>query len=190
MGGGVPGVGKTTLVGTVLSELRPDTAFLDPGVLFNTYVFEEQSHTAEHVEELVADTLIRKCHSARLVLATWHWAVWTPTGYKPQIPLPRWRLMLSEARLERLYLVDVTAQPKQILSRRIGDYEKHPRKRHLNAICEEILASERYYRLFASAAEEYTHVFRCDVNNTGIDSGLARMRTLYEEAYETARTPT
>jgi hypothetical protein len=74
------------------------------------------------------------------------------------------------------------------LTRRIRDYDAHPRKRELAAIVHEAEASERFYRAYAATAREYAPVITATINNAGIDTGLYTLDTLYHEAYETART--
>ncbi len=192
--GGVHGVGKTTLLSTIVAECRTSTAFFDPGPLFEEHLWRKKDKTPEEVEDMAVSELVRRCRESRVVLSSWHWGVWTPYGYAPQISPERWRLLLAEAKPDRLYLVTVTASPERILERRIRDYAKHPRKRSLEAIKEELVQSDEYYRAFLRIGHEYADsgtaiLVPAKVDNTGLDAAVYRLKTLYTQAHETARTP-
>ena len=142
--GGVHGVGKTTLIGNLLCGSRPGTTFLDPGALFNKHVWQDKDRTVSEVEDLVVAKLVAQCHTCntKLVLASWHWAVWTPLGYVPQISIDRWRLVVRASGATRVHLVNVTAPAETILTRRVRDYANHPRKRSLDAVSYEMVARD------------------------------------------------
>lgn len=143
--GGVHGVGKTTVMDRVLALLGEKCSRFDPGELFMKHLYRQKDKAGREIEEMVAEQLVRRVLSSPLVLSNWHYAVWQPEGYIPQVRMELWDRVLRETRGAQIVLALVTASPEDILARREKDRGIRRRKLSLDAVREELRQTKRYY---------------------------------------------
>ena len=79
-----------------------------------------------------------------IVAVHWHYAVWQPRGYIPQISLPRLKQLAKSGTIEKVVLCLVEAPKNTIRKRRLGDSHMKKRALSLFIIGEEIAAEERF----------------------------------------------
>lgn len=130
--GGVHGVGKTTVV-EKLRQQNPSWAIYDPGALFWDYGIKQQLVTTSAIEKMAAESL--KGLRPDTTLINWHYAVWTPNGYIPQIDLELWKDVVQSWKNDRIVLIWLYANPLTILDRRKKDAEIGLKKRKVDIAC-------------------------------------------------------
>lgn len=184
--GGVHGVGKSTLLSG--AEYPGDSvAFFDPGPLFTEHLCHRKDKSSPEIERMVSDKLIALSRNHPLVISNWHWAVWTPKGYVPQLAEEEFLRFLRGSRPRCLYLVEVTAPVELVLARRLEDKAFRKRKLDLNSVHEEAAMSDAFrYRCFKAAAEVCTVQF-VDIINVDLAEGRRATRALMNAAYDIGR---
>lgn len=181
--GGVHGVGKTTLLERVVKESPAGLHVVDPGELFWEHVYHKKDKTPAEVEMLVIELIAEACRVHPVVICNWHYAVWTPGGYVPQLAFDRLALLIDRVNPECAYSVLVGASARIVLARRVSDRLVKKRKIDLASVEEEIAHTERLYRLHggvvASRVPTVPIVFD---NEHSIEGGAIRalVKTIYE----------
>ncbi|MBI5732581.1 AAA family ATPase [Candidatus Jorgensenbacteria bacterium] len=179
--GGPHGVGKTTVTDALsirLKSIFESVATYDPGELFWNYHI---NHTILHnhaIENMIKDSLVGT--SQFITLVNWHYAVWTPHGYIPQIPWELWEYIAGSTVINRLELIHLTAPPEMIFERRKHDRIKNIKRRKLNlaAIETEIKQSDLLYNKHLNTAQAVRPGVRgYSVTNTSSDRTAEELAT-------------
>ena len=165
--GGAHGVGKTTLLDGARAALPAEVAFFDPGEYFWRHLYGTGDLTAAEVERLVAAELLR-LRDRPLVVSNWHYAVWTPAGWVPQLPLPLWRETIASLAPAAVRLVLVEAPAEVILARRLRDRKQRKRKLDRAAVERELAESRRYRELFLREVSGLTDIAAVDIDNVDL----------------------
>ena len=81
-----------------------------------------------------------------ITLINWHYAVWTPDGYIPQIHMTLWR-KIAETPNTKIVLVLLRAEADKIMERREKDAGSGIKKRKIDIQCvrEEIAATNQLF---------------------------------------------
>jgi adenylate kinase len=142
--GGVHGVGKTTLIRGV-HQMDHSLEIYDPGELFWKYHHNQPVLEPETIERMIAESLAGL--RADITLINWHYAVWTPQGYKPQIPFRLLRRAIKASSIDFVSVI-VTAGPATVAERRKKDALVGGKKRKLGEeyVLEEIRAQSDLYK--------------------------------------------
>lgn len=152
--GGVKGVGKSTLLSWLEKLYKDRFEYIDPGELFRRYHYEEKILTTEEVEELIVKS-IEEAPSHSIMVVHWHYAVWRPTGFIPQISFPRLRRIAHNPNIELVFLLSVEASVESIYERRLKESGIKSRPLSFSSISEEAAADEdflmRHRAIFSEA---------------------------------------
>lgn len=142
--GGPHGVGKTTII-EALRTSDPTVATYDPGDLFWQYSIHEQIVAPAAVERMIAESLMGL--ACPVTLINWHYAVWTPGGYRPQISWILWGQVLRSSQLRGIVLALADAPTAVIRERREWDRTTGRKKRTTDPahIEEEHVQSWRFF---------------------------------------------
>ena len=142
--GGAHGVGKSTVISQLIREL-PQLHEFDPGELFWKYHFDNSMLSTEAIEKMIADALCGLL--PEVVMVNWHYAVWRPDGYIPQMPFELLEKVLEQYSFSRITLIHLTLPDNELYRRRRVDIESGVKKRKLDmeAVRREISESERLY---------------------------------------------
>lgn len=173
--GGVHGVGKTTLMDRATPLLGKEASRFDPGELFMEHLYRLKNKTVDEIEEMLVEHLVIKVRTHPLVLSNWHYAVWTPGGYTSQVSTERWERILRETSGAELTLVRVTAAPETILARREKDRDVRKRKRDIDAVREELIQTDLFYRKFYERARQFLKPTEVTIDNTSLDDATKEL---------------
>lgn len=167
--GGVHGVGKTTLMDRVALLLGEKCVRFDPGEIFMKHFYRQKDKTIEEIEGMVVEQLVERVRSSPLVLSNWHYAVWQPKEYIPQVGTDRWERILRETQGAQIVLALVTASPEDILARREKDRGIRRRKISLDAVREELTQTERFYEEQYRRAQLFGEPARAIIENSSLE---------------------
>lgn len=167
--GGVHGVGKTTLMERAIAFARLGIVRYDPGELFIRHLYRQKDKTAEEVEEMVTEQLVRRIRSFPLILSNWHYAVWTPLGYVSQLSMDRWERIVRDVSGAQITIALVTAKSEVILERREKDRNIRRRKLDLDAVREEIRETARRYEELVERTRLYVEPKRVIIENSSLN---------------------
>lgn len=180
--GGVKGVGKTTLLAWLKKKYPENIVVLDAGELFRRHHYHSNRKTAHEVEELIVHKL-ENMSKHSVVAIHWHYAVWRPSGYIPQISCPRLQRIARSGCVKEVILLLVEAPINLVCKRRLKD--KKTKKRALSqlAVREEADWEEkllrRHYALFSRIlGKRRVNIFR--LNNEDLHIAQKRLRTFFE----------
>ncbi|OGZ10198.1 MAG: hypothetical protein A3D65_03395 [Candidatus Lloydbacteria bacterium RIFCSPHIGHO2_02_FULL_50_13] len=181
--GGVHGVGKTTLFEKILVASGGEFRVIDPGELFWEHLYQKKDKTSDETEALAVELIEKECCLHQTVICNWHYAVWTPKGYVPQIAFPRLAGLIERVRPKCVQLVLVRASTDVVLLRREGD--QAIKKRKIDRVCveEEVAHTEHLYRLHHNVISSRVKTVSTVFDNTAPIDGatIERFRTaLYE----------
>ncbi|MEK7118458.1 MAG: AAA family ATPase [Patescibacteria group bacterium] len=174
--GGVHGVGKTSLLEKISSVSDEKPFVVDLGELFWEHVYRMGDKTSDEVEELAMDEIEMACRAHSIVICNWHYAVWTPEGYIPQIALSRLASLVDRIRPECARLVLVKAPARVVFKRRTRDRAIKKRKISLACIEEEMAQTEHFYRLHHDVLSPQVKTLSSVFDNTGPINGAAIKR--------------
>lgn len=181
--GGVHGVGKTTLLERTLTVRDEKLKVVDPGELFWKHVYQQKDKTPEETEMLATELIERECRLYSLVICNWHYAVWTPSGYVPEIAFSRLVAMVERVNPECVHLVLVRAPTDVVLKRRVADRAIKKRKIDMACIEEEMAQTEFLYRLHYDVLSFRVKTVTTVFDNIGpVDSAVIKElgKILYE----------
>ena len=148
--GGVHGVGKTTLLNHLVKIYGDKFPVFDPGIYFWKHLYELKDKTTPEIEEMVINELANMKNSQTIV-CNWHYAVWTKSGYIPQLCYPNLERLIQMVKPDSVTLILVRAPAEEVYKRRRADAEIKKRKIDKKCIEEEMCATE-------SAIEEHLDV--------------------------------
>src|SRR5688572_3345839 len=94
--GGAHGVGKTTLLEYTIQKFQGRISLFDPGEFFWKHLYQDKDKTSKQVENLVVKKLKKLSTKSKFVLSNWHYAVWTPSGYIPQLSFERMEKLVKD----------------------------------------------------------------------------------------------
>lgn len=179
--GGVHGVGKTTLMERVRLALPPNalTTF-DPGEYFWSLCYTRNILSPDTVEELVVKRMMLFSGS-NLIASNWHYAVWQPDGYIPQLRFDRFAQLLSFLSPEYLGLVHITASTQHILNRRIQDRESRKRKVDLACILQEQNETERLLNLHLRVARSHCPSEMVRIENDDLEQSTSCLLRIFSQ---------
>lgn len=183
--GGVHGVGKTTLLEKIAVESDQKPRIVDPGELFWEHLFEKKDKTPEETEELAIELIARECRLHPVVICNWHYAVWTPSGYVPEIAFPRLTMLVERVKPECVYLVLMSASVDAVFERRAKDRAVKKRKIDRGCIEEEMAQTERLYHLHRDTIASIAKTITMTLDNT-CPVEQVRVEELRKIFYETS----
>lgn len=183
--GGVHGVGKTTLLEKLSATSGGALHIIDPGELFWEHCYQKKDKTPDETEELVVELIERSCRLHPLVVCNWHYAVWTPTGYVPEVAFSRLATLIERVRPGCVCPILIHASADIVFERRKKDQGAKKRKIDLVAIEEEIAQTNYLYQLHHGVAASRAKTSPIVFDNSGpIEEGAVRalLNTLYENS--------
>lgn len=130
--GGAHGVGKTTVIDQ-LRTWQPLISVYDPGELFWRYSINNKIIENSAVEKMIAASLIGL--AGKITLINWHYAIWRPSGYIPQIDWLFWEMVAWRGDFDLIFLVLLKCSNKELLRRRKKDCKSCVKKRKLSLSC-------------------------------------------------------
>jgi len=177
--GGVHGVGKTTLMERVQLAL-PSNAFtcFDPGEYFWSLCYMKHILPPDAVEELVVKRMMHLAGS-QLVVSNWHYAVWQPDGYIPQLRFDRFARLLSFLSPSYVGLFHITAATQHILDRRMRDRAVRKRKLDLACVVHEQSETERLLDLHLRIARSHCPSEVITIENDDFEHTVKRITQLF-----------
>lgn len=152
--GGAHGVGKTTVIEMVKQDIT-ECGVYDPGELFWTFHYRQRVLLPSVIEEMIAGSL--QGTARRTTIVNWHYAVWTPAGYIPQIAWRLWERVAKTREISNLALVLLSASPAEIHERRKQDCERGAKKRKLDVRCvkTEVIMQRLFFAYHVGIAMRY-----------------------------------
>lgn len=172
--GGVPGVGKTTVIECLKKDV-PMLASWDPGDLFWQYHLTNPFLKTGVIESLVAKIL--KNLLPQTTLVNWHYAVFYSNRFIPHINWSCLKDIARKGKEIRFFFILLKAEPEEILKRRKKDFNRGAKKRSLdlNLIKKEVLKEEEYFQkelgIFKNLAPSSTRGVK--INNDKVETTTA-----------------
>ncbi len=144
------------------------------------HVYRAHDRTPREVEKLVANELAHKCCRYPWIICNWHYGVWTPVGYVPQIDFSLLQRIAECPTLRKIYLVQITATPEHILERRLKDRQLRRRKLDLACVKEEVAATQWLYEEHHRICSRNVLTARVWIENENLEravQGMSRLLT-------------